>query len=254
MGDRISGFRQKLRQGDRLTGTFIKTPAHEIVEVLARTGLDFLCLDAEHAPFDRARLDACLAVSCALDMPTFVRIPDGSPSRILTTLDAGATGIVVPHVDSVDKAQAIAKAARFGKGGRGFAGSTRWAGFATRQMGEVLKQTEETVVIAQIEEPSGVDAAGAIAATDGIDALFIGPADLSVAYGHETLDNPDLNAAFESVGEACRNEMKGFMTWVPSASAAVEWRQRGLTAFVVGSEHAWIAAGARAIAQEVWAD
>ncbi|MFQ6550193.1 HpcH/HpaI aldolase family protein [Aestuariibius sp. 2305UL40-4] len=254
MGDRISGFRQKLRQGDRLTGTFVKTPAHEIVEVLARTGLDFLCLDAEHAPFDRARLDACLAVSCALDMPTLVRIPESSPSRILTTLDAGATGIVVPHVDSAAKAQAIAKAARFGAGGRGFAGSTRWAGFATRSMSEVLKQTEETAVIAQIEEPAGVDAASAIAATDGVDALFIGPADLSVAYGHETLDNPDLDAAFGTVRTVCREQNKGFMTWVPSAGAAAAWRKHGLTAFVVGSEHAWIAAGARGAAQDVWAD
>jgi 2-keto-3-deoxy-L-rhamnonate aldolase RhmA len=61
-----------------------------MVEVLARSGLDFLCLDAEHAPFDRARLDSCLAVARALDFPILVRVPSSLPQDILQALDAGA--------------------------------------------------------------------------------------------------------------------------------------------------------------------
>ncbi|MGB1208957.1 MAG: HpcH/HpaI aldolase family protein, partial [Paracoccaceae bacterium] len=153
---RIKTFRSRLRAGDRLAGTFVKTPAFQVVEVLATSRLDFIVLDAEHSPFDRQTLDACLAVARAHDLPSLIRVGDGSPRELLWALDMGATGVVVPHVDTVDKAQAVAKTARYGLGGRGFAGSTRSAGYATRSMAEVLQDTHDTVVIPQIEEPAGV--------------------------------------------------------------------------------------------------
>ncbi|MFQ6553212.1 HpcH/HpaI aldolase family protein [Aestuariibius insulae] len=251
MGKRISGFRARLTGRERLVGTFLKTPAHEMIEVLAPTGLDFLCLDAEHAAFDRGRLDACLALARAMDFPALVRVPAGTPANILMALDAGAVGVVVPHVGSAETAAAVAKAAHFGEGGRGFAGSTRWAGFATRGMGEVLDQSDETVVIAQIEEPSGVEACEAIAGVDGIDALFIGPADLSVAYGKRDLSSDELDAAFRKVGEACAAKGRGFVTWVPNAAKAAECSAYGLTTFVVGSEHSWMAQGAREAVRQI---
>jgi 2-keto-3-deoxy-L-rhamnonate aldolase RhmA len=165
-------------RGDILAGTFMKTPAYELIEIIAMSGLDFVCLDAEHAPFDRGRLDSCMAVARALKFPVLVRVPDGSQAEILKALDSGATGVVVPHIATPEKAANVAKWSRFGHGGRGYAGSHRWAGFATRNMSDVLAQSEEeTIVIAQIEEPEGVDAVNAIAATKGIDGLFVGPAD-----------------------------------------------------------------------------
>ena len=163
-------------------------------------------------------------------------------------LDAGAVGIVVPHVDSVAKAQALAKSAHFGRGGRGFAGSTRWAGFATRSMDDVLDQDVQTIVMAQIEEPEGVEVCEGIAAIDGIDALFAGPADLSVGYGHRSQDNPDLAAVLERVGKACADHGKGYVSWVPDAAKAAEWLHYGMTGFVVASEHTWMRQGAVAAA------
>ncbi|PTX54008.1 2-keto-3-deoxy-L-rhamnonate aldolase RhmA [Litoreibacter ponti] len=243
----FSTLRTRMLAGEQLLGTFIKTPSVEMIEVLAKSGLDFGCLDAEHAPFDRMRLDACLAVARALDFPMLVRVPSGGADDILKVMDAGALGIVVPHVDSVEKARAIAKAARFGRGGRGFAGSTRWAGYATRPMGEILDQSQaETLVIAQIEEPEGVEAIEGIVGAEGVDGVFIGPADLSVAYGHRSVDNDDLRAAMATVGEAARAAGKAYVTWVPNAEVAQDWTRFGFTVFVMGSEHAWMLAGARA--------
>ena len=245
MGERTSGFRSRMAAGERMVGTFLKTPAPELVEVLASSGLDFLCLDAEHAPFGRREIDGCCAVGRALDLPILIRVAAARAEYILQALDHGAVGVVVPHVDSAAKAEGVARAARFGRGGRGYAGSTRWAGFATRAMPDVLGQDAETVVIAQIEEPEGVEAAAGIAATPGIDALFVGPADLSVGYGHETIDNPDVERAFErcrAAGEAARVPL---VTWVPNAAKAREWAGRGVSVFLCGSEHAWMLAGAR---------
>ncbi len=248
---RTANLRARILGRERLASTFVKTAEVTVVEVLATSGLDFIVLDGEHCGFDRGRLDACLAVCRALDFPALVRISSGTDENILMALDAGAVGVVVPHVDSVQKAQAVAKASHFGRGGRGFAGSTRWAGFATRPMGEVLDQDAQTIVMAQIEEPEGVDVCEGIAAVDGIDALFAGPADLSVGYGHRSQDNPDLPMALERVGKACAASGKAFVSWVPDAAKAAEWADYGMTGFVVASEHTWMRQGATAAANGI---
>lgn len=233
--------------GETLVGTFLKTPAYELIEVLAKSQLDFVCLDAEHAPFDRARMDVCLAMARALDFPVLVRVPTGTPVEVLKALDSGAVGLVVPHVDSPEKARDIARAARFGEGGRGYAGSTRWAGFATRPMKDVLRQSiDETIVIAQIEEPAGVDSAAEIAALDGIDGLFVGPADLAVCYGKSDMSDPQVLDAMRETGKAAREAGKAFMTFVANSGAAPELADMGVTMFFVASEHAFMLRGANA--------
>lgn len=236
--------------GEILVGTFLKTPAHEMIEILAKSKLDFICLDAEHAPFDRGRMDLCLAMARALNVPTLVRLPTGTPVEVLKALDSGAIGVVVPHVDTVEKAREISRAARFGHGGRGYAGSTRWAGFATRPMDDVLKQSiDETIVIAQIEEPEGVEAARDIAAVDGIDGLFVGPADLAVCYGKADQSDPQVLAAMRKTGVAAKAENKAFMTFAGSATAGPALNEMGVTMFFVASEHAFMLRGANAEAE-----
>ena len=245
-----NGLRARVLRREMLCGTFIKTPAIEIIEVLAHSGLDFICLDAEHAPFDRARLDACVAMARALDFPCLVRVPEGTPAQILMTLDMGATGIVVPHVWSLEKAEAIAKASRFGRGGRGYAGSTRFAGYATKAMSEVLPLTEDTVVIGMIEEPEGVDVVEEIAAVDGIDGLFAGPADLAVGYGKNDMRDPVVVDAVREVGTAALKNGKSAMTFAPDMGSFNALRDLGMTTLFFASEQAWMLQGARKIATE----
>lgn len=247
----IADFRARMLAGDMLAGTFLKTPAYELIEVLAGSGLDFLCLDAEHAPFDRARMDMCLAMGRALDFPILVRPGAATPQDILQALDAGAVGIVAPHIDTPAKAAQLVRASHFGLGGRGYAGSTRWAGFATRKMGEVLDQDAQTVLIAQIEEPAGVDAADNIAATPGIDGLFLGPADLSVGYGKRDQNSEELQSAFARCGKAAKANGKAFMTFVGNATQAESLAHHGLTMFFIASEHSWMRSGAAAEAMGI---
>ncbi len=244
-----ANLKTRMLGGEILAGTFLKTPSHEVIEVLSMSGLDFVCLDAEHAPFDRSRMDVCLAMARALKWPVLVRVPTGSPVEILKAMDSGAQGIVVPHVDSVEKAQAVARAARFGHGGRGYAGSTRWAGFATRKMPDVLAQDADTIVIAQIEEPEGVEAAAGIAAVDGIDGLFVGPADLAVCYGVTDQTQGPVRDAMARVAKAASAHGKACMTFAPDAAAGPALRDLGITMFFVASEHAWMLQGARATAE-----
>jgi len=249
-----AGFRKRMLGREVLAGTFVRTPAYEMIEVLAMSGMDFVCLDGEHGPFDRGRMDACLAMARALDLPALVRVAAFTPQDILQALDSGATGVVVPHVFSAGKAEEVARAARFGLGGRGYAGSTRWAGQTQRAMADVLAQSrDETVVIAQIEEPEGVDAVDEIVATPGIDGLFIGPSDLSVAFGKTDTGSAELQAALARVGEACRAAGKAYMSYVPDAAKAQDWSQYGMTMFFMASEQSLMLKAARAGAAGVHA-
>ncbi|MEM7742472.1 MAG: aldolase/citrate lyase family protein [Pseudomonadota bacterium] len=242
------GLRARILRAEPLVGTFVKTPAYEIIEVLAMSGLDFVCIDAEHAPQDRRGMDGCLAMAKALGLPALVRVPEGTPAQILMALDSGAIGVVVPHVDSVAKAQAIAKSAHFGHGGRGFAGSTRWAGQGSKTMPEVLAMDDETIVLAQIEEPEGVDAAGGIAATEGIDGLFVGPADMAVCLGKTDAADPAVREAMRTVGTAAKTNGKAGVTFVPSLDSVPAIRDLGISMFFVGSEHSFMLGAAREVA------
>ncbi len=250
-GPRTAGLKARMAAGERLAGTFVKIADVSVIEVLAQAGLDFLCLDGEHAAWDRGRLDAALAVARALDLPVLVRVAAATPQDVLAALDLGALGVVVPHVDSVTKAEAVAQAAHFGRGGRGYAGSTRWAGYATRAMADVLAQDAETIVVAQIEEPEGVEAVEAIAAVPGVDALFAGPADLSVGYGETALGSPALTRALARIGAAASGAGKAYATWVPDAATAADWAVHGVTVFVVASDHSWMRAGAMGAAKAI---
>jgi 2-keto-3-deoxy-L-rhamnonate aldolase RhmA len=240
-----TNLKTTMLSGALMTGTFLKTPAFQLVEILARSKMDFVALDAEHSPFDRAAIDSCIAIARALEFPVLVRVPEGSDAQLLMMLDAGANAVIVPHVNSVEKARAIAKAAHFGHGGRGFAGSTRWAGYATKPMADVLKMDkDETVVIAQIEEPEGVEAIDAIAAVDGIDAVFVGPADLAVCYGVTDIAHPKVMKAMETVAAAAKKHGKCMVTFASNASAAAALKAIGVTMFFIASEHAFVIDGA----------
>ena len=245
------GLRARILAGEPLAGTFVKTPAYDIIEVLAMSGLDFVCIDAEHAPQDRRATDACLSIARALGLPALVRVPEGTPAQILTALDSGAVGVVVPHVYNVERAVIAAKAAHFGHMGRGFAGSTRWAGLGAHSMADVLAMDDETVVLVQIEEPEGVEAAARIAAVDGVDGLFVGPADMAVCMGRTSADDPGVRDAMRHVASAARAAGKGAVTFVASTATVPEIRQLGMSVFLVGSDHGFMLASAKKVAADL---
>ena len=250
---RIGSFKSRVVSRELMVGTFLKTPHYVMIEVFAQSGFDFLCLDAEHAPFDRRAIDECMAVSRALDFPVLVRVGDTSHREILSAIDCGAVGIVAPHIETLSQAEELAKAARFGLGGRGYAGSTRWAGYATKKMPDLLAQSQdETVVIAQIEEPAAVEIADSIARIEGIDGLFAGPADLSVGMGYKNQDSNELTAALKKVGVAAKENGKGYASFIGDADQAKSWAEDyGVNMFFVGSEHSFMRNKAKEISLRV---
>ena len=244
-------FRERLIAGETLAATWVKTPHPHVVEVLALTPLDALVLDAEHAPFDRTALDLCVLAARAGGMPVLVRPPSADPASILQALDAGADGVVVPHVRSAAEARAAVLASRYRPGGRGFAGSTRAAAYTTKGMDRHRADSDAVCVIAQIEDAEALDAIEELAAVDGIDALFVGRADLTVSLDADTPDAPAVVAAVERICAAGAAAGRRVGMFLSRRSDVASWREQGATLFILASDQEFLLAGARALAAEV---
>lgn len=241
-------FKERLIKGAFILGTFQKTPHPHIVEVLATTGLDCVCLDAEHAPFDRRDLDTCIMAGRAGAFPTLVRVAHASDEQILNVLDCGADGVVIPHVKTADQARAIAKACHYGPGGRGYAGSSRAAGYGLSSIAvHQSNSAARTTVIAQIEDLEALAQIDEIAGVEGIDALFVGRIDLTVALGCSDPDDPKVIAAVECIVTACVKAKRTVGMFLPRASDISYWRAKGVSLFLMGSDHSFMRAGAEAL-------
>ena len=238
----------RIAEGRPLLGTFVKTPHHSVVEVLAQSSLDLLILDAEHAPFDRRDLDVCILAARAASMAVLVRPPDGSHVAILNALDCGADGVLVPHVRSAAEARVVVQAAQFGLGGRGYAGSPRAAGYGAVSMPDHrAASAARTVVIAQIEDIEALDNLDAILAVPGIDAFFIGRADLTVSLGCASMDDPPVVAAVSRICAAAIAAGRPVGMFIARPGDAKQWVEQGATLFVLMSDHSFIRAGVEAL-------
>lgn len=241
------GLKDRLANGEMLWGSFLKTPSSILVEVLAHAGLDLLCIDAEHAPFDRAAIDLCVMAARANGLPIVVRTPSASPEHILNAMDCGADGVLLPHICSAEEARASVAAAQYGRGGRGYAGSSRAAAYGLTPIPRHLATSaERTVVIAQIEDIEAVEAINEIAAVSGLDALFVGRIDLTIALGETDPDASSvLTAVGRILGEGQRAKVPVGM-FVPRDVDVAYWRAKGAQLFLQGSDHSFLRAGAKA--------
>ena len=241
----MENLKSQLLAGQPLVGTFVKTPSAMICEVLGKTELDLVCLDAEHSPFDRFTQDQCLQALRGEKMPALVRVPSASSEHILNALDCGATGVVIPHVTSPELAASIVKAGHFGAGGRGYAGSTRAAGYTTKTMKEhIANSAAETVLVAQIEDLEALDAIDEIASVEGLDCLFIGRIDLTVALGAASPSDKVVIDAVERICRAATDRGRRVGMFVGNVEEVPRWQECGANLFLLSSDHSFILRGA----------
>jgi 2-keto-3-deoxy-L-rhamnonate aldolase RhmA len=247
----MSDFRDRLRAGEVVAGTWIKTPSPILVEVLALTALDCLVLDAEHAPFDRSMIDLCILAARANGKPILVRPQSSDPAHILSALDCGADGVILPHIRTATEAQEAVKACHYVSGGRGYAGSSRAAGYTTKGMAGHRADAKQVIVIAQLEDIEAVENCEAIAAIEGIDAVFIGRADLTIAYDAQTPDDEIVVAAVDRIVAAGRNAARVTGMFLGRTSDVAHWRAKGSSLFILGSDHEFLLQGARNLVEAV---
>lgn len=244
-------FKQSVRDKTPMVGTFLKTPSAMVCEVLGRSDLDVVCLDAEHSPFDRRDINDCVLALNHVGKPSLVRVAANRPEHILNALDCGATGILAPHVITGDDARALAANAHFGTG-RGYAGSTRAAGYGARKMAEhKAASSESTTVIAQIEDAEALDHLDDILSTNEIDAFFIGRADLSVSLGADGPNDAQVIEAVEMICAKGHEAGAAIGMFTANLDEIPKWRAAGASLFLLGSDHGFMLSGAASLTQTV---
>lgn len=217
-------------------GAWVKLDAVESTQILAAAGFDLVVVDLEHTLLDLGAVARHLAVGQALGLQVLVRIPDRSPSLVQRLLDAGADGLVVPHVDSARDAADLVASTRFApEGRRGSGGTSRAGGWGRLPRADYLGS--QASVIAQVESVRALGEAAAIAATPGVTALMLGPADLALDAGEPVPD------ADESLVLAARAAGVGVGSAGPVA-AADRAARLGLDFFVCTADTSLLAHGA----------
>ncbi|MFK4759463.1 HpcH/HpaI aldolase/citrate lyase family protein [Microbacterium sp. ZW T5_45] len=250
-------FRERLTAADRaLIGMWACSGSPLVTEVAAGSGLDWLLVDMEHSANTLDTVLVQLQVVAAYPITPVVRVPVNDPVAIKQVLDLGAQNIIVPMVSSVEEARAAVAATRYPpEGVRGvgsaLARSARW----NRVDGYLRDSALHTSLTVQIETAAGVDAAAEIAAVDGVDAIFVGPSDLSASMGllgQQT--HPDVVAAVGAVFAAATaaGTPVGVNAFDPAAADA--YIADGADFVAVGADVALLARASEALAARFGTD
>lgn len=247
---RVSAMNETLRKlevGDVVVGAWLLSGSSRVAEVLSRTAVDWVGIDAEHAPHSPERVEA-LVRAVERDATPLVRLPSveaavtGGTKR---ALDCGARGIIVPEIETAADAERVVRATRFPpEGDRGVAGTVRANEYGERFEDYVTTANDETLVILQLESPAAVERAEEILTVDGIDVAFVGENDLSAALGHpgET-DHPAVKEAVQRAVEvATANDVyPGIAGRTPAA--VTDRTERGFRFFLLGADLTFLRGG-----------
>jgi 4-hydroxy-2-oxoheptanedioate aldolase len=192
--------------GDRpLLGLIVKMPAAATVELAGHAGFDYVLIDTEHGPSDMTELEHHVRAADSAGIRSLVRVSDARSPDILRALDAGAHGIVVPHVQSAADVTAAAALTRYPPAGRrSLALSTRAGRHGMRPIDEHLEMaSRDVVLIGQLEDADALDRMTEILAEDGLAGVFIGPSDLSASLGWPgQLTHPTVADALDRITRA----------------------------------------------------
>jgi 2-dehydro-3-deoxyglucarate aldolase/4-hydroxy-2-oxoheptanedioate aldolase len=239
---RLRSFRSRLLGGDTVVGTFCNLGSAVAVEACAAAGVDWVLVDNEHGVGGEAELAAAVGAAAGYGVPTLARTESAERIRIGRALDLGVAGIMVPRVESASEAKQFVAHMRYPPAGsRGVATYNRQSEFGLRVA--ALDEADESVAgIVQVETMGALADVGKIAAIEGIDALFVGPMDMSYALRvPRDFDHPDYQAALDAVVAACGEHGKAAGILVPSAAAAQNMIDRGFAFIALGSDSTLLA-------------
>lgn len=246
---------ERLHRGEAIYGTMLRMLRHPGVAVMAHdAGLDFVMLDMEHGAYTLADTSSFSLAAGALGLDIFVRIPELSRAWVSTALDCGAAGVMCPMLETEEQAKMLVRWAKYppvGERGLATTGSHtmfRKAASAERHMAET---NDAVVAIAQIETRAGVESAGAIALVEGIDALLVGPNDLSVSLGGPgEPGSPEVQQAIRRVAEAANGAGTAWGIHAPAAFLKL-WRTHGMQLVMSGLDVDLLRSGLEAVASEI---
>jgi 4-hydroxy-2-oxoheptanedioate aldolase len=231
-----NSLKAKLREGRICISTGVSFYSPHLVEILAGCGADAISLDAEHGTLNEGQIEDLTRICDLAGLPVVCRVPYGRPEFILRIMDAGVSGIVVPHVNTREYADSVVSYVKYPPlGRRGLGNHTRATGYGRLKAAEYVElANSETMVTIQIEEPEGVQNIESIVRTPGLDCVFIGRNDLAAAMGFP--GNAAAPAVLESVERVAAAVLAAGLTLqvVADEKEAPAWVRRGARLLSVG--------------------
>jgi 2-dehydro-3-deoxyglucarate aldolase len=227
-------FRTRLLAGELLVGPVVTLPTPEVAEILAGLGFDWLFIDAEHAPigFRDAQI---LLQAAGIGCPCLVRVPDGEEVWIKHALDIGAAGVIVPQVHSAEQAERVVRLCKYPPDGSRGVGVARAQGYGSRFNQYVASANEQVVVVIQAESAEAVRNIESIVQVAGVDAVLVGPYDLSASLGKAgELSDPTVVDAIAAVKASCLDAGMRLGVFGADASAVRALIEEGFSLIAVG--------------------
>jgi 2-dehydro-3-deoxyglucarate aldolase len=244
-------FRARLRRREKLLGTMVTLANAASAEVLASLGFDWLFVDAEHGPIETRELNEILQ-AVGDKAACIVRVPEAAEVPIKKALDLGAHGIIVPQVNTAEQAANIVRWSRYAPEGARGVGLARAQGYGLKFREYLSAANREIAVIVQAEHVRAVENIDAIVRVPGVDAVLLGPYDLSASLGRMgQIDHPDVVAAIDRVTAACRAVEMPLGYFGVTAAAVRPYVERGYSLIVAGVDTLYLANGAKTLLAEL---
>ncbi len=236
-------FTKRLRQQELLLGTLLTLPAPEVAEMVSRCNVDWVFMDGEHSPLsilDWQRLMQATGGRCA----NILRIPACSEADVKKALDIGADGIIAPMINTAEQARQLVKWSKYPPQGQRGVGLARAQAYGLKFAEYMASANDNTAVIVQAEHIKAVENIDSIVQVEGIDAVFIGPYDLSASMGITgQVDDPDVVAAIDVVSSACEkyNIARGFFGL--TVESVQPYIDQGYSLICVGTDAGFVTRG-----------
>ncbi len=240
-------LRRRVLGGETTIGAFVNLGSLAAAELTARAGFDWVIVDLEHGMGWETDLHAQLLAVQGTPTAAVVRVASAERLRVGRALDMGADGLMIPRLETVAEVNQTLDWMRFPPSGiRGVALPNRGGGYGEITHADLHHHNERLTGVFQVESPAAVDASSDLAAIDGVDVLFVGPADLSHAMGIPgRFDEPPFVAALDRVVAACRAHGKAAGILLRDASALPAALAQGFTFVGIGSDSSFLVGGAR---------
>ena len=227
-------FRTRLKSRKTLLGTMVTLPTAITAEILTDVGFDWLFLDAEHGPLETAELLSILQV-VGNRVPCLVRVPEAAEVPIKKSLDLGAAGIITPQANTVEDVENVVRWSRYSPEGARGVGIGRAHGYGMNFADYVARANDEVAVVVQAEHIDAVNNIEEIVKVEGIDAVLLGPYDLSASMGKMgEVTDPEVLQAIEHVAKTCQNANIPLGYFGVSADAVQPYIEQGYSLIVAG--------------------
>jgi 2-dehydro-3-deoxyglucarate aldolase len=251
-------LKQRLRETEALFGLWLSLGSDSAAEALAHAGFDWLLIDMEHAPIDSVDVTSQLRAIAAAHLPSepVVRVPAAEGWIVKRVLDAGARTLMFPNIESAEEAARAVRLTQYPTsealdGLRGVAGAVRAGSYGMRR-DYVQTANAQIATIVQIESARAVHEVDNIAATPGVDCLFIGPADLAASLGHlGDSKHPEVQEAMSHVVASAQKAGIATGIFAMDSAGARQYRDAGFRFIALAADVMWLVRATRQALQEV---